>query len=460
MIPISLKKLAFVTQGVLYQINDQNADSIWINTVTSNSRKQTINGLFIALKGKRFDGHHFTEEAIGTGAIALLVDHPLTINFPQIIVEDTRLAIGKLAGWVRSQSKAKVIGITGSSGKTSVKEMVASILSRCGKTLFTDANLNNDIGIALTLFRLTTEHQYAVIEMGSNHIGEIEYTTNIVRPDSVLVNNLFAAHLEGLGSLAGVAKEKGYIFKGLARKGTAVINLDSHNLKNWQFYFNKQQTICGFSVIKQQYANFYAENISIKSKNSTFNLHTPTGVISISLPLLGKHNIANALAASALAMSVGAMIEEVSFGLAYVHPLSGRLYSINLAPDKLLLDDTYNANIGSMIVAIDILSQISGYRILVVGDISELGDNTNILHQEIGDTARKMKIDRVLSVGKDSALISQQSGCGEHFFSKKELISKLIPLIKKYKIVSILVKGSRNTEMKEIVNALQEHFLC
>ncbi|MFS1538961.1 MAG: UDP-N-acetylmuramoyl-tripeptide--D-alanyl-D-alanine ligase [Candidatus Phlomobacter fragariae] len=460
MIPISLKQLASVTQGVLHQINDQQAGSLWINAVTTNSRQRPINGLFIALKGERFDGHHFAEEATGAGALALLVDHLLTVSCRQIIVEDTRLAMGKLAAWVRSQSKAKVIGLTGSSGKTLVKEMVAAILSQCGTTLFTDDNFNNDIGVALTLFRLTAKHQYAVIEMGANHIGEIEYATNIIKSDSVLVNNLFAAHLEGFGSLAGVAKAKGEIFQGLVKKGTAVINLASHDWENWQSYFNQQQTIWRFSVIKQQQADFYAENISTKSTGVEFELHTPSGVVSILLPLPGKHNVANALAASALAMSVGATLEQVSFGLAHIQPVSGRLYPINLAPGKLILDDTYNANTGSMIAAADVLSQMPGYRILVVGDMGELGDKTDMCHQEVGDAARQMKLDRVFSVGQQSVIISQQSGCGEHFASKKELIAKLIPLIKEHETVSVLVKGSRSTAMEEVVHALQECFLC
>lgn len=460
MIPISLKQLATVTQSALQKMDEQKAASLWLNAVTTNSRQRPIDGLFIALKGEHFDGHHFTEEAIMAGAIALLVERPLTIHCPQVVVEDTRLAMGKLAAWVRAQSKAKVIGLTGSSGKTSVKEMVAAILSQCGVTLFTEGNLNNDIGVPLTLFHLTAEHQYAVIEMGANHIGEIAYTTNMVRPDSVLVNNLFDAHLESFGSLASVAKAKGEIFQGLAEQGTAVINLASHDWKNWQSYFKRQQSIWRFSLTKQQQADFYAENIITKSTGSEFELYTPTGVVSIFLPLPGTHNITNALAASALAISVGATLEQVSLGLAHVQPVTGRLYPIHLAPGKLILDDTYNANTGSMIAAADVLSQMPGYRILVVGDMRELGDKTEKCHQEVGVATRQMKLDRVLSVGQQSVIISQQSCCSKHFTSKKELIEKLIPLIKEHETVSVLVKGSRSTAMEEVIRALQECFLC
>ncbi|MGP1958885.1 MAG: UDP-N-acetylmuramoyl-tripeptide--D-alanyl-D-alanine ligase [Arsenophonus sp. NC-CH8-MAG3] len=460
MIPISLKQLATVTQGTLQHINNQQAASLWLNVITTNSRQQSINGLFIALKGDHFDGHHFAKEAATVGAIALLVERPLTIHCPQIIVKDTRLAMGKLAAWVRSQSKAKVIGLTGSSGKTSVKEMVAAILSQCGTTLFTEGNFNNDIGVSLTLFRLTKEHQYAVIEIGANHIGEIAYITDLVKSDSVLVNNIFAAHLEGFSSLSGVANAKGEIFKGLAEKGTAVINLTSHDWKNWQSYFKEQQTIWRFSITKQKQADFYPVNIITKSIVNKFELHTPTGAISIVLPLLGKHNIANALAASALAMSVGATLEHIRIGLAAVKPVSGRLYPIYLAPGKLILDDTYNANTSSMIAAAAILSQMPGYRIFVVGDMSELGKQTKKYHQEVGVATHKMKLDRVLSVGQQSIFVSQQSSCGEHFASKKELITKLISLIRDHETVSILVKGSRSTGMEKVVHAIQECFLC
>ncbi|MGP1931182.1 MAG: UDP-N-acetylmuramoyl-tripeptide--D-alanyl-D-alanine ligase [Arsenophonus sp. ET-YP4-MAG3] len=460
MISISLKQLACVTEGILYQINDHYRDNLWINMVSTDTRYRQINGLFIALKGKNFDGHHFVKEAIYSGAKALLVDHPLPVIFPQIIVKNTRLAMGKLAAWIRLQSKAKVIGLTGSSGKTSVKEMVANILSHYTKTLFTYDNFNNDIGVALTLFRLTRKHKCIVIEIGANHIGEIKYATNIIKPDSVLVNNLFSAHLEGFSSLAGVAKAKGEIFQGLAKKGIAIINLNSHDWKNWQSYFNQQQTIWYFSIIKNQQADFYAKNIFIKSTYSKFELYTPIGVVSILLHLPGKHNIANALAASALAISVGATLKQVSFGLVNTKPISGRLYPIKLAPGKLILDDSYNANIGSMISAIDVLSKMPGYRILVVSDMKELGNKTDMCHKKVGDIARQMKLDRVLSVGQQSIIISQHSGCGEHFISKKKLIANLILLIQEHEIISVLVKGSQNTEMKEIILFLKEYFLC
>ncbi|WMY95976.1 MAG: UDP-N-acetylmuramoyl-tripeptide--D-alanyl-D-alanine ligase [Arsenophonus sp.] len=460
MISISLKKIAILTEGILYHIHDHEADNFFCNSITTDSRTCSLNSLFIALKGIRYDGHDFVKNIKKKGVVALLVNRPLIVSCPQVVVKDTYLAMGILAAWFRSKSIAKVIAITGSSGKTSVKEMVANILSQCGITLFTPGNYNNFIGVALTLFQLTRKHQYLVIEIGANHIGEIEYIANIVKPDSVLINNLFGSHLEGFGSLENIAKAKGEIFKGLKRNGTAVMNLSSHDWKNWQHYCNNKQTIYFFSVIKKENADFYAKNIAIDFINTKFELHTPKGLIPICLPLPGKHNIANAVAATALAMSVGATLDNINIGLSSVKSIFGRLYPIFLKPGKVILDDTYNANIGSMIAAADVLSQMPEYRILVIGDMNELGDESKLYHEKVGIAICNMKINIVLSFGYKSILISQKSFFGEHFTSKEKLMKRLIFLIKKHDIVSVLVKGSRNTGMEEIVNSLKEHFLC
>ncbi|WMY94830.1 MAG: UDP-N-acetylmuramoyl-tripeptide--D-alanyl-D-alanine ligase [Arsenophonus sp.] len=460
MIPISLKKVAIITEGILYHIYDDEAGKFLLNSVTTDSRICSVNSLFIALKGIRYDGHDFAKNVIKNGSVALLVNYPLKVFCPQVIVKDTYVAMGKLAAWVRSKSVAKVVAITGSSGKTSVKEMVSNILSQCGKTLFTFGNYNNFVGVALTLFQLTREHKYVVIEIGANHIGEIEYITHIVKPDSVLINNLFPSHIQGFGSFRNIARAKGEIFSGLKKNGTAIMNLASHDWKNWQYCFNKQQTVWFFSITKKKEANFYAENISISSIHTKFELHTLKGFILINLPLPGKHNISNALAASALAMSVGAKLDKICIGLCSCKSIFGRLYPIFLKPGKIILDDTYNANIGSMIAAADVLSQMQEYRILVIGDMDELGDKSEIYHEKVGTAICKMKINMVLSVGYNSMLISKKSFFGEHFTSKEKLIKRLISLMKEHDIVSVLVKGSRNKRMEEIVNFVKEYFLC
>ncbi len=264
-----------------------------------------------------------------------------------------------------------MVALTGSSGKTSVKEMTAAILSQCGNTLYTAGNLNNDIGVPMTLLRLTAEHQYAVIELGANHQGEIAWTVSLTRPEAALVNNLAAAHLEGFGSLAGVAKAKGEIFTGLPENGIAILNADNNDWANWQQVIG-DRTVWRFSP-NAAGSDFSAANVRITSQGTEFTLNTPKGSVDVLLPLPGRHNIANALAATALATAVGADLSAVKAGLAQLKAVPGRLFPIHLTDSQLLLDDSYNANVGSMTAAVQVLSEMPGYRVLVVGDMAELG---------------------------------------------------------------------------------------
>ncbi|EPL6456307.1 UDP-N-acetylmuramoyl-tripeptide--D-alanyl-D-alanine ligase [Providencia rettgeri] len=454
MISLTLAQLAKITSG---QVESAPNSELVLENVSTDSRKIGEKCLFIALKGERFDAHDFAEQVVADGAKALLVDRKLTVNCPQVVVDDTRIAMGQLAAWVRQQVSARIVGLTGSSGKTSVKEMTASILAERGKTLYTAGNLNNDIGVPLTLFRLTPEHDFAVIEMGANHPNEIAYTTNIVKPETALVNNLFGAHLAGFGSPEGVAKAKGEIYQGIPEEGTAIVNLDSYSEK-WQF--QPRQTVWYYSLTQQPKADFYPTDIQINQLTTDFVLHTPVGRVDITLPLPGVHNIANVLAASALAISVGASLEDIKNGLANTKAVPGRLFPVRLAEHKVVLDDTYNANDGSMIAAIHVLEKMPGYRVLVVGDMGELGDYAEECHQRVGLAAKQAGLDKVFSVGQLSELISEFSECGEHFTVKSDLLTRLIPLAQQNDVVSILVKGSRSSEMEDVVNALKECFEC
>lgn len=454
MIPLTLTQLAKITSG---RIEFASNYEFVLESVSTDSRKIGENGLFIALKGERFDAHHFAEQVVADGAKALLVERQLAVNCPQVVVDDTRIAMGQLAAWVRQQVSARIVGLTGSSGKTSVKEMTASILAERGKTLYTAGNLNNDIGVPLTLFRLTPEYDFAVVEMGANHPNEIAYTTNIVKPETALVNNLFGAHLAGFGSPDGVAKAKGEIYQGIPEEGTAIVNLDSYSEK-WQF--QPRQTVWYYSLTQQPKADFYPTDIRINQLTTDFVLHTPIGAVDITLPLPGVHNIANVLAASALAISVGASLEDIKNGLANTKAVPGRLFPVRLAEHKVVLDDTYNANDGSMIAAIHVLEKMPGYRILVVGDMGELGDYAEECHQRVGIAAKQAGLDKVFSVGELSKLISEFSECGEHFTVKSDLLTRLIPLAQQNDVVSILVKGSRSSAMEDVVNALKECFEC
>ncbi|MBJ8401232.1 MULTISPECIES: UDP-N-acetylmuramoyl-tripeptide--D-alanyl-D-alanine ligase [Citrobacter] len=452
MISVTLSQLAEILRGEL-----KGAD-LALDAVTTDTRKVTPGCLFVALKGERFDAHDFADKAQESGAGALLVSRSLDTNLPQLIVKDTRLAFGELAAWVRAQVPARVVALTGSSGKTSVKEMTAAILSQCGNTLYTAGNLNNDIGVPMTLLRLNNDYDYAVIELGANHQGEIAWTVGLTRPEAALVNNLAAAHLEGFGSLAGVAKAKGEIFTGLSANGIAIMNADNNDWLNWQSIIGDRK-VWRFSPNAAN-SDFSAANVHVTSHGTEFTLQTPTGSIDVLLPLPGRHNIANALAAAALSMAVGATHEAIKAGLKDLQAVPGRLFPIQLAENQLLLDDSYNANVGSMTAAVQVLSEMPGYRVLVVGDMAELGAESEACHVQVGVAAKAAGIDRVLSTGKLSQAISDASGVGEHFADKSALTAHLKALIAEHQIMTILVKGSRSAAMEEVVRALQENGTC
>ena len=452
MISVTLNELAQILSGELH------GQSLTIDAVTTDTRQLTPGCLFVALKGERFDAHDFAEQAKAGGAGALLVSRKLDCDLPQLVVKDTRLAFGEIGAWVRQQVPTRVVALTGSSGKTSVKEMTAAILGECGNTLYTAGNLNNDIGVPMTLLRLTKAHQYAVIELGANHQGEIAWTVSLTRPEAALVNNLAAAHLEGFGSLAGVAKAKGEIFTGLPLDGVAIMNADNNDWLNWQSVIGERK-IWRFSPNAAN-SDFTANNVHVTSQGTHFTLQTPTGNAEVLLPLPGRHNIANALAATALAMAVGAPLDAVKAGLAKLKAVPGRLFPIQLAENQLLLDDSYNANVGSMTAAAQVLSEMPGYRVMVVGDMAELGDESEACHQQVGEAAKASGLDRVLSVGVQSKGISDASGVGEHFNDKAALIARLKALIAEQQMITILVKGSRSAAMEEVVHALQENGTC
>jgi UDP-N-acetylmuramoyl-tripeptide--D-alanyl-D-alanine ligase len=452
MISVTLRQLADILRGELP------GPDLTIDTVTTDTRQLTAGCLFVALKGERFDAHDFADQAKAGGAGALLVSRKLDCDLPQVVVKDTRLAFGELGAWVRQNVPARVVALTGSSGKTSVKEMTAAILNQCGNTLYTAGNLNNDIGVPMTLLRLTKAHQFAVIELGANHQGEIAWTVGLTRPEAALVNNLAAAHLEGFGSLAGVAKAKGEIYTGLSENGIAIMNADNNDWLNWQSVIGNRK-VWRFSPNAAN-SDFTATNIHVTSHGTEFTLQTPNGSMDVLLPLPGRHNIANALAATSLAMAVGADLQAVKTGLASLTSVPGRLFPIPLAENKLLLDDSYNANVGSMTAAVQVLSEMPGYRVLVVGDMAELGAESEACHVQVGEAAKTAGLDSVLSVGKLSQAISNASGVGEHFVDKASLIARLRGIVEEKQMITILVKGSRSAAMEEVVRALQENGTC
>lgn len=450
MIPLNIEQIRTIVNGESFNIQ---YDESTVAFICTDSRKITKQSLFIALVGEHFDGHAFALQAIKDGAVAVMVNHKIEDNsIPQIVVKDTRLALGLIAGYIRNQSYAKIVALTGSSGKTSVKEMTATILQNCGTTLYTQGNYNNDIGVPLTLLRLTKEDQFAVIELGANHIGEIAYTTQLVHPQTALINNIAEAHIEGFGSLEGVATAKGEIFEGLTKDGIAIINLDSCSDKWFEQLTDK--TVWTFSL-ENPLANFYASHIKMADV-TTFKLHTPFGECEIQLPLIGLHNISNAIAASALAISVGASLDRIQQGLSILKPVKGRLFPIKLNQNQLILDDTYNANVGSMSAAINVLANQSGYKVLVVGDMAELGQDAQKYHQQIGELAKQQKLDCVVSVGQLSQFVSQSSEVGHHFNDKQEATNYIITLLRQYPNLTMLVKGSRSAKMEDVIEQIKQ----
>lgn len=450
MIPLNIEQIRTIVNGESFNIQH---DESTVAFICTDSRKITKQSLFIALVGEHFDGHAFALQAIKDGAVAVMVNHKIEDNsIPQIVVKDTRLALGLIAGYIRNQSHAKIVALTGSSGKTSVKEMTATILQNCGTTLYTQGNYNNDIGVPLTLLRLTKEDQFAVIELGANHIGEIAYTTQLVHPQTALINNIAEAHIEGFGSLEGVATAKGEIFEGLTKDGIAIINLDSCSDKWFEQLTDK--TVWTFSL-ENPLANFYASHIKMADV-TTFKLHTPFGECEIQLPLIGLHNVSNAIAASALAISVGASLDRIQQGLSTLKPVKGRLFPIKLNQNQLILDDTYNANVGSMSAAINVLANQSGYKVLVVGDMAELGQDAQKYHQQIGELAKQQKLDCVVSVGQLSQFVSQSSEVGHHFNDKQEATNYIITLLRQYPNLTMLVKGSRSAKMEDVIEQIKQ----
>lgn len=457
MIKLSTVKLAQILQAKL--IGDENVQVEEINTDT---RKSISNSLFFALKGEKFDAHQYLEQAVAQGALALVVQQEnSSISIPQLVVKDTRIALGELAKWLREKINPCIVAMTGSSGKTTVKEMTASILQHTAgnpeAVLFTNGNFNNDIGVPLTLLRLTEKHRFVVIELGANHQNEINYTTKLVQPNAALINNIAPAHLEGFGSLAGVVQAKGEIYRGLTKNGVAIINAEHNHLDIWQ------KEISNHAIQYFNGKDYSVKNVQGNEQGSTFTLVSPQGEIDISLPYLGEHNVKNALAATALAMNVGATLADVKAGLEQRSQVKGRLFPIQVTPNLLLLDDTYNANKDSLCAAIDVLKSYDAFRILCVGDMKELGENSLAIHREVGQYVKSSNLDLVCSYGNESAVISE-AVLGKHFTDKTEMVDFLVPLIENQlqqnKKVVVLGKGSRSMKMEDVIYSLKDKIKC
>ncbi|MCL9781475.1 UDP-N-acetylmuramoyl-tripeptide--D-alanyl-D-alanine ligase [Vibrio sp. S4M6] len=452
MIKVSLQALAQILDAKLVGHNTE------VESISTDTRKIASGALFVALVGERFDAHQFVENAVSSGACAVLVSSQQDISVPQLVVEDTKIALGKMAKWVHQECQTKTAAITGSCGKTTVKEMLSSILAQIGQVMYTDGNFNNEVGVPLTLLRSTPEDQFAVVELGANHIGEIAYTTELVKPDVALVNNVAEAHLEGFGSLEGVKKAKGEIYQGLSEGSSAIINLDSQGESLWEDVLSDKNVLT-FSATNQQ-ADFYPSSVRMNEKGEAdFVLHTPKGSTPVQLGIVGDHNVSNALAASALALEMGATLKDIQTGLAHLSNVKGRVEVINLTESITLIDDSYNASVPAMKAAIDLLHCYQGKKWLILGYMAELGHESEALHREVAEHAAQYSFDHVLTFGDPAQVISQVCH-GNHFASHNELISYINHhlLLEENYSHTLLVKGANSARMFEVAASLKETY--
>lgn len=437
-------------------------DAVQIEGIGTDTRKPLTGVLYVALRGENFDGHDFVPAAIEQGAVAALVQRGVPCGapsgFPLIEVDDTRLALGTLAAWWRKKFDIPLIGITGSNGKTSVKEMCAAILRTWMQdqkldselsVLATQGNLNNDIGLPLMLLRLRQSHRAAVFEMGMNHPGEIAYLTKIAEPTVALVNNAQRAHLEGMGDLMLVAQEKCDIYTGLRPEGVAIVNADDPHA-----VFLKERA-AGHKVLS--FGLHSAADVRATCTPSAtghhISLHIAGQIAEFDLQIPGVHNVQNALAAASAAFAVGVPVESIVRGLSQFKGVKGRLQRRETASGAVLFDDSYNANPDSVRAGIDVLANMPGKKILVLGDMAEIGDMSAQCHDEIGGYAKSQGIDCLLALGESSAIAVHNFGSGaEHFRKIEELVSALKKLLDKNSVV--LVKGSRFMKMERVCDAL------
>lgn len=456
MIHMSLQQAASAMQSLL-----QTSFELSFYGVAIDSRKVKQGELFIALHGPNFDGHNYLAQVREAGAVAAVVSHLVDDELPQILVDDTRLALGRLAAAWREEFAAPVIGITGSNGKTTVKEMCAAIMRQRGGCWFTQGNLNNDIGVPLTLFQLEPAlHQSAVIEMGANHVGEIAYLTQLVKPDVAIVNNVGPAHIGEFGSLDNIAKGKAEIWQGLREGGVAVLNADDAYIEYWRGLTRELNTMTFASTASADVTlRAGSEQCRLDGQrfSNEFIIDTPSAELRVSLQLAGHHNVLNALAATALALAAGASVAHIQAGLAAVTPVAGRLYPLAGINQQLLLDDSYNANAASMEAALQVLAEMSGERVLVMGDMAELGDEAESTHVAIAEQARAAGVNALFTCGPLSQLAAEAFGQGaQSFVDCAALISALTLYMQAVNPASqvILFKGSRSARIDEVVHAV------
>jgi UDP-N-acetylmuramoyl-tripeptide--D-alanyl-D-alanine ligase len=422
-----------------------------VTGVAIDTRTLKAGDLFVAIKGARADGHDYLAEAAARGAVAAMVTRKVDCELPQVLVNNAELALGDLASAVRAQRNVRVVGITGSNGKTTVKTLVAAILSRHGRTHVSGGNHNNELGLPLSLLAMPLDTEYAVFEMGAGKPGDIAYLAAIARPDIGLVTLIAPAHLERMGSIEGVAETKGALYQALPADGTAIINADDSFASFFVGLAGSRQVL-RFGL--DHAADVVAEIIEQRVDGSRFMLSTPQGDAEVVLPLAGRHNIVNALAAASVALALEVPLDTIVAGLEHAPSVAGRLRREVTDGGWTVIDDSYNANPGSMAAAIDTLLLAAGERWLVLGDMAELGADARALHAGIGAMAQERGVERLFAVGPLGAATVEAFGAqATHFDDKAALIVALQAQL--HAGVTCLVKGSRSAGMEQVVAALR-----
>ena len=452
-------------ENLLPDLENQAFPDLSIDTrkiLPAGNKRHTI---FIAIKGEQTDGHEYVLQAAKQGAIGAIISdtyvYPETVQsqFPKdfflIRVNNTQAALIQLAKCYRAKFSLPVVGITGSCGKTTVKEMTAQILERVGPTLKTEGNYNNEIGLPLTILKLKQHHQFAVIEMGARHVGDIKTLSDIAKPTLSVVTLVASAHLEIFKTIENIAKTKGEIYHGLSKTGFAIINRDEpccdyfiHSCVN-----HASLVTFGLEPGVEPRADYFASEIKYLPMETAFLLHTPIGQVEINLPIPGKHQVANALAAASLAGALGVSLEHIQAGLNHFSTLSGRMNIKSHPTGAVIIDDTYNANPASLLAAMEVLARYPGKKCLILGDMGELGDQTEKCHFEMGEKAKTLGIHYLFTVGILSEQASKAFDLGAaHLSNQAAIISAVKKLLDKN--FTVLVKGSRSAGMEKVVNGL------
>ncbi len=434
-------------------------EDITVSRIGTDSRENLAGALFVALRGERFDAHDFAPQAADHGAAALLLHRPVSTDLPHILCPDTEEALGEIAAGLAAGRRSVVLALTGSNGKTSVKTMLYAIMRNAGRAYANPGNRNNEIGLPLAVIDAPEDAEFAIYEMGAGKPGDIAYLTSIVTPNVALVNNIAAAHIERMGSLQGIAETKGAIYEALPDDGIAVVNADDA----FDAYFMERigaRATLHFGLDRD--ADISAADLRLLAESSAFELLTPAGHAEIRLAFAGRHNVMNALAATAMALAAGAPFDAVVAGLHTAVPVAGRQDPKMLGNGAVLIDDSYNANPGSVAAAIAVLAEACAAdgrtALLVLGDMAELGANAEVLHADIGMQAKAGGVAQLWTYGELSRSAHAAFGDGaRHFDDRAALTTALLESL--HANQRVLVKGSRSSRMDSVVNALIEHFI-